>query len=119
MCHVDHLKIAQKPLPLPAPFQSIWLDITKIIDSLHIKNHRDKRCHELYHPDKIKETHPDVNTMCCEQTFAWLGRYKKIVVGMGKQHHHFYLHRMIKRRNKYIEFCYLHDRRPIQPKNHQ
>lgn len=117
MCHLDHLKVAKKPLPLPAPFDSIWLDVRKIIDSLHIKNHKDKRCHELHHPDKIKESHPEINTMCCEQTFAWLGRYKKIVLGMGKRHHHFYLHRMIKRRNKYIELCYSQNRRPIQPKN--
>ena len=116
MCQVDSLKVARKPLPLPENYQNIWLNVQKIIDTLHIKNHKNKRCHEIYHPTKIKDTYPDMNTMACEQTFAWLGRFKKILPGMGKRHHHFFLHRMVKRRNKYIEHCYLCNRRPFQPK---
>uniref|UniRef100_A0A1X7SE34 Uncharacterized protein n=1 Tax=Amphimedon queenslandica TaxID=400682 RepID=A0A1X7SE34_AMPQE len=73
----------------------IWKDINKIIDSLHMKNHVDPKCKELYDPERLKEKHPDLNTMACEQTFAWLSRYKKIVCSMPKVHHHFYLYRMI------------------------
>ena len=57
----------------------IWLDITKMIDSLHIKNHRDPQCKRKYDPSVLKEEHPGYNTMSCEQTFAWMSRYKKIL----------------------------------------
>ena len=40
--------------------------------------------------------------MACEQTFTWLSRHKKILYAMHKCHLHFYLHRMVKCRNKYI-----------------
>jgi hypothetical protein len=107
MCHVDNLRIARKPLEsLPGDLKFIWLDIKKIIDSLHIHNHKDAQCHVRYNPDQLKETNPHYNTMSCEQTFAWISRYKKILRAMGKVHHHFYLHRIVKRRNAYISFCY-------------
>ena len=115
MCHLDNLKVARKPLPLPGDWQHVWLDITKIIDSLHIGNHRDGRCREQYSPEQLKKEHPHMNTMCCEQTFAWLSRYKRILSSMPKTHHHFYLHRMVKRRNAYIERCYLDGKRPVVP----
>ena len=116
MCHLDSLRVARNPLPLPGDLKYIWSDIRKIIDSLHIKNHKDKKCHEVYNPDKIKESNPTFNTMSCEQTFSWLSRYKKLLASMGKCHHHFFLHRIVKRRNKYISFCYANGRRPVQPK---
>ena len=117
MCHVDNLRIARKPLEsLPGDLKFIWLDIKKIIDSLHIHNHKDTQCHQRYNPDQLKETNPYYNTMSCEQTFAWFSRYKKILGAMGKVHHHFYLHRMVKRRNSYISYCYSNGRRPIQPR---
>ena len=84
---------------------STWLDIKKIIDTLHIRNHKDQRCHQLYDPNKLKQENPEYNTMSCEQTLAWISRLKKILGAMQKTHHHFYLHRMVKRRNKYISFC--------------
>lgn len=94
----------------------IWQDVTKIIDSLHIKNHVDPRCKEKYDPQPIKDKNPEFNTMACEQTFAWMSRYKKIVCSMPKTHHHFYIHRMVKRRNAYISYCYMYGRRPIHAK---
>ncbi|XP_065896620.1 uncharacterized protein [Dysidea avara] len=118
MCHIDCLHVARNPLPLPGNLSSLWLDVNKIIDSLHIKNHRDRKCHEKYHPKSVKDHNEAYNTMSCEQTFAWISRFKKIVCSMGKRHHHFYLHRMVKRRNKYIAFCYQHDKNPVQPKLH-
>ena len=59
---------------------------------------------------------PSLNTMSCEQTFVWLSRFKKILSAMRKTHFHFYLHRMVKRRNIYIEYCYANNRRPLLPK---
>ena len=54
-------------------------------------------------------------TMSCEQTFVWLSRFKKVVYVKHKTHH-FYIHRMVKRRNSYIEYCYMNNRRPLLPK---
>ena len=116
MCHLDNLRVARKPLPLPGDLKFLWLDIKKIIDTLHIHNHKDPKCHQLYNPDQLKEENPSYNTMSCEQTFAWISRFKKILAAMQKTHHHFYVHRMVKRRNKYISFCYRNGRRPVQPK---
>ena len=36
---------------------------------------------------------------------------------MPKTHHHFYLHRMVRRRNSYIEQCYANGRRPVLPRS--
>ena len=43
----------------------------KIIDELHIKNHIDPHCQQ-YYPNIVRETMPNMNTMACEQTFAWI-----------------------------------------------
>ena len=110
MCHLNNLKVARRQLPLPGDLAHLWLDVNKIIDDLHIKNHRDPRCEQYRAPAEIG------NTMSCEQTFAWLSRYKKILSAMPKTHHHFYLHRMVLRRNRYISQCYAEGRRPVQPK---
>ena len=115
MCHLNNLKVARSPLPLPGKFSHIWMDVKKIIDTLHIANHKDKTCHDLYSPELLKKENPDMNTMCCEQTFAWLSRYKRILSSMPKTHHHFYLHRMVRKRNSYIEKCYANGRRPLLP----
>ena len=110
MCHLNNLKVARWPLPLPGDLAYLWLDVKKIIDDLHIKNHRDPRCEQYRAPAEVG------NTTSCEQTFAWLSRYKKILSAMPKTHHHFYLHRMVVRRNRYISQCYAEGRRPVQPK---
>ena len=54
-------------LPLPGDVRYIW---NKILDTLHIKNHVDKRCQEKYNPDSLKDENPDYNTMVCKQTFS-------------------------------------------------
>ena len=55
-------KVARSPLPLPGQFSHIWMDVKKIIDTLHIANHKDKTCHELYSPEMLKKENPDMNT---------------------------------------------------------
>ena len=115
MCPLNNLRVAQSPLPLPGKLKYIWNDIHKIIDDLHLKNHKDPRCTLNYSSASLRDDIPDMNTMSCEQTFAWLSRFK--LCAMPKVHHHyFYLHRLTKRRNKYISFCYSHHKRPLQPK---
>lgn len=119
MCHLDGLRAAKQDLPLPAPYDKMWKKVTKIIDSLHIRNHKDPKCQEMYHPKIVKELHPKFNLMCAEQTFTWLSRYKRISSSMNKTHHCFFLHRMVKRRNVYTELCARLNRNPHLPARHQ
>ena len=48
--------------------------LIKIIDSLHVKNHSDPTCQHLYHLSQVLTEESSMNTMSCEQTFAWLSR---------------------------------------------
>lgn len=116
MCHVDGMKVTQRPLPFPAPYDTMWFKINKLIDSLHINNHKSEECRTKYNPAKVKEKLPDANTMAGEQTFTWLSRFKKILCSMPKVHHMFYLHRMVTRRNEYTVRCYQVGKKPVLPK---
>lgn len=115
MCNLDTLLVAKKPLPLPAPFCNIWGSVQKIIDTFHLPNHKQAKCHETYNPDKMKAFAPHYNTQSCEQTFAWLGRFKRIVTSMPKRHNHFFLHRLVKRRNAYTSACYRKGKKTLLP----
>ena len=52
MCHMDGLRMASLDLPLCKPFDKAWKQITKVIDRLHLRNHVDSRCKEMYDPEK-------------------------------------------------------------------
>ena len=39
-CNVDRLKLLRLPLPLPGDMKLIWQKIQKVIDPLHIANHK-------------------------------------------------------------------------------
>lgn len=78
MCHLDGLRAAKNLLPWPSPWDRAWISVKKIIDRLHISNHKDKRCKENYDPSTLKEEIPNANTVTAEQTFVWLSRFKKI-----------------------------------------
>ena len=114
LCHVDRLKLLRDALPLAQPFSDIWLKIRKCIDDLHIKNHK-APCDTVYSPNMVKEAFPDANLMACEQTFAWLGRFKKVLNSTPKVHYHFIMHRLVITRNRYTELCYEEGRRPLLP----
>ena len=116
MCNLDRLKIAKLPLPFDPPLDKLWLDITKIIDVFHFKNHTSVDCKVKYSPQKVKEDNPDFNTQAGEQTFIWVGRFKNILCSMNKTHHLFYLHRMIIRRNSYTTKCYAHGKKTYPSK---
>ena len=89
MCHVDGLKAAAKSLHFPAPLDKVWSSIVKVIDKLHIRNHKDARCKTLYNPEgKVPE---GFNTMAAEQTFVWGSRLKRIVCAMPRLHQFFLL----------------------------
>ena len=50
-------------------------NLTFKIDKLHFKNHKDKKCHDLFNPYECKEL-KGVNTVICEQTFSKLNHFK-------------------------------------------
>ena len=78
MCHLDGLRAAKNLLPWPSPWDKAWISVNKIIDSLHMRNHKDKECKQKYDPSHLKEDMPNANTMAAEQTFVWLSRFKNI-----------------------------------------
>ena len=114
MCHLDSLRISKCDLPLPEPFNEAWKLISKVIDRLHLRNHVDSKCKELYNPDKIIP--PNFNTMACEQTFIWASRFKKVMCAMPQVHQFFFLHRLVKYRNQYTEKCHRMKKTPFLPK---
>ena len=106
MCNVNRLIAARSPVPLPKPFDEMWLKIKKVIDRLHLKNHKNPDCAKNFSAEPLKEIYPDLNTMVAEQTFTWASRYKKILCAMPQRRFLFYYHRMVVRRNRYITKCY-------------
>lgn len=116
MCNLDRLKVARQPLPFDPPLDNLWLNVKKIIDVFHFRNHTSPDCKEKYSPKAVKEQNPNFNTQAGEQTFIWVGKFKNILCSMNKTHHLFYLHCMVKRRNAYTAKCYKYNKKPILPK---
>ena len=88
MCHMDSLKISKVDIPLPSLFNEAWKLVSKVIDHLHLRNHVDPKCKQLYNPDhKIS---PEFNMMACEQTFIWASRFKKVMCAMPHVHQFFF-----------------------------
>ena len=114
MCHLNSLRAARKDLPLPPPFDKMWKTIQKVIDRLHLQNHKDPSCKINYNPDNVLSEL--CNTMAAEQVNVWASRLKRIMVAMPYIHHMFFFHRMVKRRNTYTELCYQVGKQPIAPK---
>ena len=79
MCAIDGLNLLKKPLPLPAPEDRLWLNTRHLIDDLHLRNHKRQSCHERYNPEILKQHVPDANLICCEETFAWQSRFRRIL----------------------------------------
>ena len=115
MFNFDRLHMLRNKLPLEGALSDLWLDVNKVIDPLHLPNHKRPECHQLYNPDTLSDSFPEANLMVCEQVFCWLGRYKKILNSMPKAHHHFFLHRLIKRRNSYTSYCQKVGKYPLLP----
>lgn len=109
-------KSQKKTLPLSSPYDQLWLKITKIIDRLHIKNHKGRYCKEKYGSDSLKEKFPELNTPVAEQTFVWAASFKKIFCAMPKIRSMFFYHRMVVRRNRYTSKCYKNNCSPVLPK---
>ncbi len=90
MCNLQKMKIAQKPLPFSAPYDTLWFKVNKIIDVFHFPNHVDTKCKEQFSPLKFKEEHPNFNTQAGEQLFVWVGKFNRILCAMSKNHHRFF-----------------------------
>ena len=115
MCNLANMKLWREPLPIKS-FPNLWKDnLIKIIDSLHLHNHSRKNCHIDFNPSILKKEMPNANTMICEQTFTWLGRFKKILNSLPKHRFDFMLHRLIIHRNRYTEYCHSHNKYPLLP----
>lgn len=111
MCHLDALRISQKDLPLPVPFNKMWQKVGKVIDRLHLRNHKDPKCKIMYNPDSSLSK--SANAMAAEQVNVWASRLKRIMASMPYIHHMFFFHRMVKKRNAYTEFCYRFGKQPV------
>ena len=97
---------------------SIFNRIDKGVDGLHIKNHVRHSCRSEY-PKVIQDLRnkfSSPNTEAAEQTFLWLGKFKKIINSMDKRKHHFFLHCLVKERNKYTQYCLENRKKIILPK---
>ena len=112
---LDRLKLLQKPLPLDPPQNNLWAKINKVVDPLHIVNHKRESCKVLYDPDRVKQALPDSNLMTCEETFSWMSRYQKILNSLPKNQFNFVLHRLFVYRNQYTINMYKERRMPILP----
>lgn len=116
MCNLARINAAKAPLPFPPPLDKLWLDVEKVIDVFHFKNHISADCRKKFSPAKLKEEHPNFNTQAGEQTFVWVHRFSHILCSMNKTHHLFYLHRMVVGRNRYTSKCYVNGNKPLLPK---
>ena len=113
---------------------AVFNSISKGVDALHIKvyklnflnliksiffiwNHVRDKCRKDYPViiDNLRKTFPHPNTESAEQTFVWLGKLKKILNSMSKRKLHFFLHCLIKERNRYTEWCYANNIKPNLP----
>ena len=116
MCNLCKLRGAKASLPSPKPYDLLCLEITMVIDGLHLRNHKNKLCHTLYLPGPLKSKYPELNTMVAEQTFAWAARYKKILSTMPMRRFPFYYHRTVVHRNNYTSDCRKEKKNPLLPK---
>ena len=107
------MKIWREPLPINM-LPILWHNnLIKIIDSVHLHNHRWDSCKRDLNPSILKKVMPNGNMM--EETFAWLSRYKKILNVLPKHRFEFMLHRLVVHRNKYTEYCHKMKKYPLLP----
>ena len=99
MCHLDGLLLSKKKFPFPKPFNEAWKCVGKVIDRLHLRNHVDPNAKKYI-------TQMTRAQLLLPQTFIWASRFKRIMCAMPHLHQFFFLHRLVKYRNKYTEKCY-------------
>lgn len=90
----------------------------KGVDALHLKNHVRKKCQEDFPQvlNKLRQKFPNPNTEVAEQTFSWLGKFKKLFNKLDKTRHLFMLHCLVIDRNAYTERCFERGVEPSLPR---
>lgn len=76
MWQIPSMKAVIIDLPLPLPFHMMWRNITKIIDRLHLANHKDSKCKNPYETDAVVALPPGYNTMVTEHCLGFLASRK-------------------------------------------
>ena len=95
-CNLEHLNLWKADASnLSGDAQlgiAVFNAIDKGVDALHIKNHVRDECRQNYPAviEKLRSTFLKPNTESAEQTFVWLGKFKKILSSMDKRHHLFF-----------------------------
>ncbi len=92
MCQLNRLRVANNPLQL-GPYDAMWQKVTKIIDGLHLSNHKNPTCNEKYNPDRvIVRFGEDVtrNRHAAGPTFSWLTKFTKQLNSMPKERQMFF-----------------------------
>lgn len=84
MCQLNGLNAEKIPQPWPSPWGKAWTCIKKVIDNLHIWNHKDASCREAYSPATLKKQLPEGNTMAVEQTVCSSLGLRKLCVPCEK-----------------------------------
>lgn len=115
MCNLCKMHATKEDLPLPAPYDKMWLKVAKVSDHLHLRNHKNPSCQKIFSPESLKERFPELNIPVAEQTFTWSARFKKILCAMPQSYFLFYYHRMVVRRNRYTSKCHKAKRSPVLP----
>jgi len=62
MCNLQKMKAAKALLPFSPPSDQLWMNVQKIIDVFHFKNHVSPDCKEKFSPKAVKEQHPLFDT---------------------------------------------------------
>jgi hypothetical protein len=104
ICNLDRTIAARNPLPLPQPFDRLWMDPLKVLDVFHLSNHV-ADCRKKYNPRDIKELHPNLekrNTQAAEQTNSWFRHFIAILNAIPRDRQLFYIHCLVKARNDYL-----------------
>ena len=107
MCNIVKLNCAKHPLPIfEGNKKNMFLKVLKYIDKLHLRNHQ-ASCTKNYNSEDliVHGIVNELNTQIAEQTFAWLGRLKRIFCAMPKRKHLFLLDTLVRRHNEYVIWC--------------
>jgi len=112
MCNLERLKLWDcnpKDFTKEARLGfSVFNRINKGFDGLHIKNHVRVECRNEYPKviENLRSTFERPNTEAAEQTFVWLGPFKRVLNSMSRRKQHFFLHSLVVERNEYTAWCF-------------
>jgi len=71
MSNLGQLCVAKREPHFPEPYNLMWIKVQKIVDRLHVKNHKHPLCKIKYGSNDLKEKSPQ---HACGRTDLYLGR---------------------------------------------